>query len=147
MLPLLTCFLSSLSRSWSHKLCHALRAGFEVDACQQVSQPDRASTPSIDVVPAVHAVVGGLHLVSPPCEARVPATAKAMAEADPDLVLAGVCASTAVHRPQSRTMLALATTRVTMEQPGRLQLQSHSVLAPSFHVVYQPSLYICMRMH
>ena len=38
---------------------------------------------------AAHAVVGGLHLVSPPCEARVPATAKAMAEADPDLVLAG----------------------------------------------------------
>ena len=40
-------------------------------------------------VPAVHAAVGGLHLVSPPCEARVPATAEAMAEADPDLVLAG----------------------------------------------------------
>jgi hypothetical protein len=34
--------------------------------------------------------------VSPPCEAHVPATAKAMAEADPDLVIAGAYAPRSV---------------------------------------------------
>ncbi len=44
-----------------------------------------------DVWLAVHTVAGGLHLVSPPCEARIPATVAALHEARPALVLAGHC--------------------------------------------------------